>query len=222
MAEDFGKSIEQASVLRDDEDMQIALPDLNLPVTVILDREHRLTDEDYFAFCAANPELNVERTREGEIVIVPPAGGESDFRTVKAVATLEEWAIRDGRGKVFGPSVQFLLPDGSGLSPDAAWVSDKRLGALTKVELRKFPRLVPEFVIEVMSPSDRLTSARKKMQLWAANGVELGWLIDGDNRRVFVYRGTAKPRVVTNAESIDGEGPVEGFVLPLGKIWAGL
>jgi Uma2 family endonuclease len=222
VAEDFGKSIEQASVLRDDEDMQIALPDLNLPVTVILDREHRLTDEDYFAFCAANPELNVERTREGEIVIVPPAGGESDFRTLEAAGDLREWAKKDRRGKAFASSVQFLLPDGSGLSPDAAWVSNKRLAALTKVELRKFPRLVPEFVIEVMSPSDRLASAQKKMQLWAANGVDLGWLIDGDNRRVFVYRGASEPRVVTNAASIAGEGPVEGFVLPLGEIWAGL
>ena len=60
------------------------------------------------------------------------------------------------------------------------------------------------------------------MRLWAANGVELGWLIDGDHRRVYVYRGTAEPRVVTNADSIAGEGPVEGFVLPLEAIWAGL
>jgi Uma2 family endonuclease len=187
--------------------MQIALHDLNVPVT----------DEDYLAFCKANPELNVERTREGEIVIVPMAGGEADFRTLVAGATLHKWAREDGRGKSFGSSVQFLLPDGSGLSPDAAWVSNKRLAALTKAELRQFPRLVPEFVIEVMP-----TTAESKMQLWSANGVDLGWLIDGDNRRVFVYRGTAEPRVVTNAESIAGEGPVEGFVLPLGEIWAGL
>lgn len=202
--------------------MQIALPDLNTPATLILDREHGLTDEAYFAFCAANPDLNVERTRDGEIVIVPPAGGESDYRTVKAIVSLDAWAVKDKRGKSFGPTVQFMLPDGSGLSPDAAWVSNERLAVLSKHELRRFPRVVPEFVIEIMSPSDRLADAQKKMRLWAANGVELGWLIDGDNERGYVYRGTGEPRVVTNAESIAGEGPVEGFVLPLGEIWAGL
>jgi len=202
--------------------MQIAISDLDVPATLILNRDHPLTDEAYFAFCEANPDLNAERTPEGEIIIVPPVGGESDFRSEEASGTLGEWAKRDGRGKRFGSSVQFLLPDGSGLSPDAAWVSDERLAVLSKRERQQFLRLVPEFVIEVMSPSDRLATTQKKMRRWAANGVELGWLIDGDNRCVYVYRGTAEPRVVTDAESIAGEGPLEGFILPLGEIWAGL
>src|SRR5580658_7172377 len=114
--------------------MQIALPELNAPATLILDREDRLTDDEYFAFCVANPDLNVERTAEGEIVIVPPAGVESDYRNVSVITSLSVWARVDGRGKVLGSSVQFLLPDGSGLSPDAAWVSIKRLSLLSKKE----------------------------------------------------------------------------------------
>jgi Uma2 family endonuclease len=206
--------------------MQIALPDLNAPATLIIDREHRLTDDEYFAFCASNPDLNVERMPEGEIVIVPPAGVESDFRSGEAYGVLREWTIKDGRGRALSSSAQFLLPDGSGLSPDAAWVSKERLASVPKRELKQFPHLVPEFVIEVMSPGDRLAAAKKKMRSWVENGVDLGWLIDGDNRRVYVYRrtdpDTTEPRVVTNADSIAGEGPVEGFVLPLGEIWAGL
>jgi Uma2 family endonuclease len=173
-------------------------------------------------FCAENPDLNCERTSDGEIVIVPPAGGESDYRSVEAVGELREWAKKDGRGRAFGSSAQFELPDGSARSPDAAWVSKERLGSLSKRELQRFPHLVPEFVIEVLSPSDRLKSAQRKMRLWAANGVELGRLIDADKRRVHVYRGTAEPRVVTDADSIAGEGPVNGFVLPPGEIWSGL
>ena len=115
-----------------------------------------------------------------------------------------------------------MLPDGSGMSPDAAWVSHERLATLPKRELQQFPHLVPEFVIEVMSPSDRLMAAKKKMRLWAENGVELGWLIDGDNRTVYVFLGAEEPRVIENARSIAGEGPVEGFVLPLSEIWEGL
>jgi Uma2 family endonuclease len=205
--------------------MQMALPELNAPAILILDREDRLTDDKYFAFCVANPDLNVERTSEGEIVIWPPVGGESDYRNVLVTTSLGQWARTDGRGKTFGPSVQFLLPDGSGRPPDAAWVSNERLSRLSKQERRQFLRLVPEFVVEVMSPSDRLKAAQKKMRLWATNGVELSWLIDGDARRIYVYRGasgTLEPRLVADAESIAGEGPVEGFVLPLGEIWEGL
>jgi Uma2 family endonuclease len=202
--------------------MQIALPELTLSATLILDPEDRLTDDEYFVFCMANPDLNVERTSQGEIVIVPPPGGESDFRNVRVTSPLDQWALINGRGKTFGPSVQFLLPDGSGRSPDAAWVSNDRLARLSKDEKRKFLRVVPEFVVEVLSPSDRITAAQKKMRLWMANGVELGWLIDGDARCVYVYRATSEPRLVSGAESIAGEGPVEGFVLQLEKIWEGL
>jgi Uma2 family endonuclease len=202
--------------------MQIALPELNAPATLILDREDRLTDDEYFAFCAANPDLNFERTAQGEIVIVPPPGGESDYRNLSVTLAFAQWARMDGRGKAFGPTVHFLLPDGSARSPDAAWVSNKRLALLSKRQRREFLRVVPEFIVEVLSPSDRLKAAQKKMRLWAANGVELGWLIDGDARRVYVYRGASEPRIVADAESIAGEGPVDGFVLHLGEIWEGL
>jgi Uma2 family endonuclease len=199
----------------------ISLPDLSSRATLILGPEDRLTDDQYFAFCMANPDLNVERTAQGEIVIVPPAGGESDYRNADVIVSLGQWARKDGRGKTFGPTAQFLLPDGSGLSPDAAWVSSERIATLSKKDLRQFPHIVPEFVIEVMSPSDRLNAAKKKMRVWAKNGVDLGWLIDGDNQCVYVYRGSEEPRMVKGTE-IAGEGPVEGFVLPLTEIWQGL
>jgi len=206
----------------EDDCMQIALPELDWPATLKFDPESRLNDDQYFAFCAANPDVNFERTAEGEIVIVPPAGGESDYRTLDAGAMLREWAKRDKRGRAFGSSIQFMLPDGSALSPDAAWVSNARLGSLTREELRKFPHLVPEFVTEVLSPSDRLRSAQKKMRQWAANGVDLGWLIDGDRRTVYVYAGGGEPRTVENADRLEGEGSVTGFVMDLNEIWAGL
>jgi Uma2 family endonuclease len=202
--------------------MQIALPDLTFPAILSFGFEHRMSDDEYFEFCAANPDLVVERSSEGEIVIVPPAGGESDSRNVEVIVDLVGWARNDGRGRAFGSSVQFMLPDGSAMSPDAAWASNARLATLSKQERRKFLRLIPEFVVEVLSPSDRLKTAQNKMVVWAANGVELGWLIDGDNRCVYVYRGTGEPRIVTDANSIAGEGPMEGFVMPLQEIWEGL
>jgi Uma2 family endonuclease len=132
------------------------------------------------------------------------------------------WSIQNGTGKAFGSSVEFFLPDGSALSPDAAWVSNSRLATLSKEQRRQFPRLVPEFVVEVLSPSDRLANARKKMRVWIANGVDLGWVIDGDERCVYIFRKDGQEEVVRDAERIAGEGPVEGFVLELREIWEGL
>ena len=182
----------------------------------------KFSDADYWAFCEANPDLRVERSAEGEIVIVPPAGGESDNRSAEVVTDLTVWARKDGRGKAFGPSVQFFLPDGSGLSPDAAWVSNESLSRLTKQERKKFLRLSPEFVVEVLSPSDSLKESKAKMELWIANGVRLAWLIDGDAETVYVYRKGQTPKTRRHIPELVGDGPVTGFVLNLKPIWEGL
>ncbi len=108
-------------------------------------------------------------------------------------------------------------------SPDAAWVSNKKLRKLTKEQKRKFPPLVPEFIVEVMSPSDRLKDAQGKMEDWMSNGVELGWLIDGDRETVYIYRaGQPEPEKRTGEAMLSGEGPIKGFKLDLREIWAGL
>jgi len=202
--------------------MQLLLPDLDAPATLIFDPEDRLSDDDYFDFCASNPDVWLERTARGEIVIVPPVGGESAYRNTVVTCQLGNWSEQTGHGKGFGPTFQVMLPDGSSLCPDAAWVSNQRLSGLTREQLRRFPPLVPEFIVEVMSPSDRLHAAQRMMQDWIDNGVELGWLIDGDNRCVYVYRQGHEMRQVLNESQIEGEGPMESFVLDLTDIWAGL
>ena len=184
-------------------------------VRLAFDSGQKLSEQEYLAFCRANPDLRVERTAEGEIVIVPPAGGEGSYRSMKASAQLDRWAEKDGRGKAFDSSVEFLLPDGSALSPDASWVSNDSLNRLSREQRREFLRLCPEFIVEVTSPSDRLKQAKAKMELWSANGVQLGWLIDGDRETVYVYRKGRPPATHTGIRQLAGEGPVKGFLLKL-------
>lgn len=162
----------------------VALPETDLPAKLTLHPERGMTEDEYFNFCAANPNVRFERTSQGEIIIVPPAGGESSFRRGDAFAELRNWARRDGRGR--------------------------------------FLALAPEFVIEVMSPSDRLLAMQAKMQEWVDNGVQLAWLIDGDARMVYVYRPGAPPEIKKGIRKLAGDGPVKGFVLDLTDIWAGL
>jgi Uma2 family endonuclease len=182
----------------------------------------KFSDEEYWAFCMANQDLHIERTAEGEIVVAPPCGGEAAYRTTQVTVQLGEWAKEDGRGKAFGPSVQFFLPDGSGLSPDAAWVSNESLRTLTKQQRKKFLRLTPEFVVEVLSPSDTLKEAKAKMERWISNGVELAWLIDGDVETVYVYRKGHPSKTRRRIVEVSGAGPVSQFVLNLVPIWQGL
>jgi Uma2 family endonuclease len=203
--------------------MQVTLPAEALPAKLTLNPELRMNDDEYFEFCMASPDVRFERTAEGEITIMPPAGWESDYRNTRIVGRLEPWARRDGRGRAFGPTAEFILPTGAALSPDAAWVSNRRIAQVPKKQRRKFPPVCPEFVIEVMSPSDRLRAAKEKMEWWMRAGVELAWLIDGDRQTVYVYRaGQTGAEMLTGIRRIAGEGPVAGFELDLTDIWAGL
>ena len=202
------------------------MPVITLPehktVRLVFDPGREMSEEQYLAFCRINSDLRVERTAEGEIVIMPPAGGEGAYRSGKAFGQLDQWAEADGRGKAFDSSVEFLLPDGSALSPDASWVSNESLRRLSWEQRREFLRLSPEFLIEVMSPSDRLKTAKEKMEQWIANGAQLGWLIDGDHETVSVYRKGRPVKTHRHIQELAGEGPVKGFVLKLGSIWRGL
>jgi Uma2 family endonuclease len=203
--------------------MRVVLPEESLPAKLTLNPEHRMSDDEYFEFCMANPDVRFERTAQGEILIVPPAGGESDHRNVELLAQFASWAKGQARGKAFGPSSEFILPSGAAYSPDVAWVSNEKLAPISRAERRKFMRVCPEFVAEVMSPSDRLKNARAKMEDWRANGVQLGWLLDGDHQTVYIYRaGEQDAEKRTGITTLHGEGPIEGFELDLSEIWAEL
>jgi Uma2 family endonuclease len=181
----------------------------------------RVTDEEFWKFCALNSDLRFERTSRGEIVLVPPVGFEYAYRNGLVAAELGRWAHKGSGGVGFGMT-EFIFPNGAARSPDAAWVSKTRLAKLSTAQRRKFPPLCPEFIVEV-TPSDRLKDAKKKMVEWIANGVQLGWLIDGDRQTAYIYRaGHADPEKKAGIKKIAGEGPIAGFVLDLTQIWAGL
>ena len=118
--------------------MHLILPDQSAPTRIILGDSHPIGDDEFFDFCMANPDLNIERTRLGEISIAPPVGGETDYRSADLAGQLGNWAKPNGRGKTFGSTACFLLSDGSGLSPDAAWVESSKLAALSKELVRSF------------------------------------------------------------------------------------
>jgi len=170
----------------------------------------------------ANPNTRFERTAEGEIVIVPPAGGESSYQSGESQAELRQWAKRDGGGKAFESSVEFILPTGAAFSRDAAWVSSALCDSQRNNGENFFPS-APNSSIEIMSPGDRLRDAKEKMKEWMRGGVELGWLIQPDRETIHIYRaGQTESEKRTGITKLAGEGPVNGFELDLTDIWASL
>ena len=177
-----------------------------------------MTDEQFLDFCVQNRDHRIERTVEGKVIVMSGTGGETGNRNIEISTQLNFWARRDGRGVAFDSSTGFRLPSTAIRAPDASWVTRSRLAQLTKTQKTRFIPLCPEFVIELLSPSDRLAEVKLKMNEYMANGSELGWLIDPPARRVTVYRRDGI-ETLKGPTHVEGEGPVAGFVLDLKYIW---
>ena len=177
-----------------------------------------MSDEEFYEFCSLNQDHRIERTAEGDILIMAPAGGETGHRNMRLSAQLERWSERDGRGVAFDSSTGFRLPNGATRSPDAAWVLRSRLARLTREQRRRFLPLCPDFLVELTSPTDRLSKVQEKMQEWMSNGAGLGWILDADNRQAHIYRPNGV-EILDTPDRLAGEGPVDGFVLKLSGIW---
>jgi Uma2 family endonuclease len=178
-----------------------------------------LTDDQLFELCQINQELWIERTAEGDLVIMPPEGGETNNRTITLMTLLTQWAWQDGTGVTFGSSGGFILPSGAMRAPDAAWVLRSRLAPLTAEQKQKFLPLCPDFAVEIRSPSDRLSAAQAKMREYIDNGARLGWLIDPASRVVYVYRPNQPVERLENPATVSGEPVLPGFVLDLQMVW---
>ncbi len=178
-----------------------------------------LTDDQFFEFCQLNRDIRIERTAQGEIEIMPPAGGKTSERNSEANFQLRLWAKKDGTGATFDSSGGFRLPNGATRSPDAAWISHGRLAGLAVEAREKFIPLCPDFVIEIRSPTDSLASLQRKMQEYIDNGAQLGFLLVPQTRRVYVYRPQQPVDILENPETLAGDPVLPGFVLDLREIW---
>jgi Uma2 family endonuclease len=177
-----------------------------------------LSDDEFERMCGRSEFASLERDKEGTIIVNAPAGGSTSSGNAEITRQLSNWWIGHRRGRVFDSSAGFFLPDGSVLSPDAAYVTAKQLEGVTREQMARFLHLAPAFIIELRSESDRLPPVAEKMEAWVSNGVQLGWLIDPYIRQVDVYQPGVAPR--TESENrIAGSGPVEGFALDLEEVW---
>ncbi len=188
-------------------------------LTVSLKSVIDMTDDQFFQLCQNNRELRFERNTNGELIIMSPAGGETGNRNGRVNQQLFNWTDADGTGIAFDSSTGFKLPNGADRSPNASWIKLERWDALTDEEKRKFPPICPDFVIELLSPSDSLKTTQEKMKEYIDNGVRLGILINRKSRQVEIYRPGKEVEVLDSPATVSGEDVLKGFVLNLGMIW---
>jgi len=173
------------------------------------------TDEQFYQLCQKNSDLKFERTSTGELIIMPPVGGESGNREADLITDLGIWNRQTGLGYTFSSSTIFKLPNGADRSPDAAWIKKERWEALTPQQKRKFPPIAPDFVIELRSATDDLKTLRQKMQEYMDAGVKMGWLINPQQQQIEIYRLGKDVELRNLPTELLGEEILPGFSLSL-------
>jgi Uma2 family endonuclease len=188
-------------------------------ITLNLNPIIKLTEEQFYQLCRENSDLKLERNAKGELIVMPPTGGETGKSNVKVIVPLAIWNEQTELGEVFDSSTGFTLPNKADRSPDASWVEKSRWEALTAEQREKFIPLCPDFVIEILSPSDSLKKTQEKMEEYIDNGCRLGWLIRRKNREVYIYRPGKAVEVLQSPQTLSGEDVLPGFTLNLQRIW---
>lgn len=187
--------------------------------TISLEPVIHMTDEQFYQLCQANPDVKLERNASGDLIVMAPTGGETGSYNAEIVADFVIWNRQRRLGKVFDSSTCFKLPQGGDRSPDVAWVAIERWNQLSQEQQCKFPPIAPDFVLELLSPTDSLEKTQAKMQEYRNSGVRLGWLIDRDRRYVEIYRNNQPVEVLTNPEQLSGEEVLPGFCLNMSIVW---
>ena len=188
---------------------------LNSPLELTLE----LTDEQFFQLCIDNRDLRFERTASGGLIIMSPTGSETGNFNIDLSYQLQSWSRQNKHlGIAFDSSTGFKLPDGTDISPDAAWIRRDRWDALTAEEKKKFAPICPDFVVELRSTTDSLEKLRAKMKVYVKNGARLGWLLDRKNRKVEISRQGSDVEILDSPATLSGEDVLPGFVLDLSDI----
>jgi Uma2 family endonuclease len=177
-----------------------------------------MSRSDFYDFCIANQPLRIERNADQQIIIMPPAGGETGNRNSEINAELGIWNRQQKLGLVFDSSTAFTLPNGAERAPDTAWVRRERWEALPAEEKKKFAAIAPDFVMELRSEGQGLAELRQKMEEYMEAGCRLAWLIDPQHRRTFVYTGDAAIQTIGFDEMLSGGEVMPGLSICLAEV----
>jgi Uma2 family endonuclease len=188
-------------------------------ITVNFNSVIDISDEQFYQLCLNNPDTKFERKADGEIIIMPPTGGETGKRNSDLVGQFWAWNRQTKLGEVFDSSTGYKLPSGANRSPDVSWIKQERWDSLTAEQRQKFIPLAPDFALELMSPSDYLINTQNKLKEYLDNGVKLGWLINPEAKQVEIYRLGKDPKLLNSPLTLSDEDVLPGLMLDLANIF---
>jgi len=195
------------------------VPEMPPPLVLRLRPVIELSGDQLLELSSLNDDLRLELTAEGELIVMAPAGGESSRRNMKLATRVGAWAEQNDTGVAFDSSGGFVLPNGAIRSPDASWVERSRYEELTPEQREKYLPLCPDFVVELRSPSDALSTLQEKMAEYVENGARLGLLLDPARKRVYVYKPGEPVRELADPEEVSADPVLPGFVLKPREVW---
>jgi Uma2 family endonuclease len=178
-----------------------------------------MSAEQFYEFCRCNADLRIERSAQGEVIVMPPTFADTGNRNNKLSYQVTRWAEENETGEVFDSSAGFTLPNGATRSPDVSWIQLDRWNALTVAQQASFAPICPDFVIELRSGSDSLKGLHEKMREYIENGVVLGLLIDRKNKNVYCYRADGSVGLLHNPLVVSCDPELPGLTLQMAKIW---
>ena len=194
--------------------MEISVNGITLPIKG--DLSDSMSEKEFFDFCQQNDLWRIERDENKQIIIMPPTNASTGIKNTNLVTELVIWNRRENLGVCFDSSTGFTLPDGSVRSPDASWLSIEKWNHLSDNEKNQFAHICPDFVIELKSKSDNLKSLTNKMRKWIENGCSLAWLINPEDKTVFIFRKNGTVDKIEGFNKIlSGENILPGFELKL-------
>lgn len=175
-----------------------------------------MSDEELFMFCQDNKHLRIERNAQQQILFMSPTGLYTSKKNVDLYGIVLDWNKKKQEGVIFDSNAGFYLPNGALRCPDIAWMSNEKWNSISESAKSKFGYVVPEFVVELVSPSDLITDVKNKMVEWIENGVQLAWMIEPENKSVTIYRANGEIETMTNeTQLINGENVLVGFEVEL-------
>ncbi len=190
--------------------------------TITIPQGFKVTPEQFEQLAYIEQLARMELTKEGELIIMSPTGGTAGEKNFNLYLDVGIWNRQTKLGKAFDSSTIFVLPNGARRSPDVSWIKLERWNELTQVQKDGFPPISPDFIIELISPSDiknqRYEDLQAKMQEYLDNGVKLGWLINPLTKIVEIYRENQSVEILDNPKSLSGETVLPGFILDLTDI----
>ena len=166
-----------------------------------------------------NPDARLETDSHGHLIFMSPTGGETGNRNLRLAFQVELWNSKNKLGKVFDSSTGFKLSNDAVRSPDVSWIPLSNWNSLTKQQRRKYLPIDPDFVLELISPSDSLDELQDKMREYMNCGVRLGWLINPDAQQVEIYRQGQEKEVLDRPLTLSGENIMPGLIVDLSEIF---